>query len=298
MPGTPLIELDGVSAGGNVNGFQLQADGCVIRGFAINRFGTGGAANSLGGAGIVIQSASNIIEANFIGTDPTGTLARPNRSDGLWIDRPSNRIGGTTAAARNVISGNGRFGVLLSGSGPASTTIQGNHIGLDASGTASLGNLSGGVVVNSANNFIGGDVSGAGNVISGNTGRGVWLDGVLATGNIVAGNLIGTNRQGTQIVGNSIDGVHVSGAAGNRIGGELAASQNVISGNGRMGVLIDGANASLNTIAGNAIGTDVSGALDLGNSFDGVNVRAPNNTIGGLLRRPPTPSRGTTAPGS
>ena len=123
-----------------------------------------------------------------------------------------------------------------------------------------LGNLGGGIVVNSANNTIGGDVAGAGNVISGNTGRGVWLDGVLAGSNNVAGNLIGTNRSGTAVLGNSIDGVQIGGAAGNRIGGEVAASRNIISGNGRMGVLIDGANASANTIAGNFIGTDVSGA--------------------------------------
>ena len=40
-----------------------------------------------------------------------------------------------------------------------------------------------------------------------------------------------------------------------------------------MGVLIDGAGASLNTIAGNYIGTDAPGSLDLGNGFDGVNIR-------------------------
>jgi uncharacterized repeat protein (TIGR01451 family) len=279
--GTPLIELDGTDAGGNGNGLWISADGCVIRGLAINRFGAGGVANGTGGAGIVLQSANGIIEANFIGTDPTGTLPRPNRTEGVWIASSGNRIGGTTAAARNVISGNGRIGVLLGGSGTGSTTIQGNYIGLDVTGTANLGNGGDGIVVNSASNVIGGDVAGAGNVISSNIGRGIWLDGELASGNVVAGNLIGTNRQGSQGLGNSVDGVHVSRGSNNRIGGELAASRNIISGNGRMGVLIDGAGASLNTVAGNYIGTDGTGLSRIGNGFDGVSIRVAGNTVGG-----------------
>ena len=71
------------------------------------------------------------------GTDTTGTVARGNREDGLWIDRPGNRIGGITEAAPNVISGNGRYGILLSGTTPTSTVIEGNRIGTDVSGSAS-----------------------------------------------------------------------------------------------------------------------------------------------------------------
>ena len=64
----------------------------------INRFGFD--AISLEGNG------GNVVEGNFIGTDPTGTLARPNGSGGIRVFSSGNRIGGLTAAARNVISGN------------------------------------------------------------------------------------------------------------------------------------------------------------------------------------------------
>jgi hypothetical protein len=57
------------------------------------------------------------------------------------------------------------FRIVLFGPA-ASTTIQGNIIGLDVTGTARLGNCQPGHYVESANNVIGGDVAAAGNVNS------------------------------------------------------------------------------------------------------------------------------------
>ena len=56
----------------------------------------------------------------------------------------------------------------------------------------------------------------------------------------------------------------------------------MISGNGYDGVqIVDGSN--FNVVAGNKIGTDVSGTVALGNSSSGVEVDAgcTGNTIGG-----------------
>ncbi|HEU4891732.1 MAG TPA: FG-GAP-like repeat-containing protein [Vicinamibacterales bacterium] len=283
--GNPVIELDGVNAGATANGLWLTANGSAIRGLVINRFGTNGTLNDGGGAGIVIQSSGNSIQTNFIGTDITGTQPRPNRMDGLWIDRSGNIIGGgLSGAGRNVISGNGRYGILLTGASASGNTVQNNYIGVDASGTLPLGNSADGILIESANNSIGdGAVLSSGNVISGNLGNGLVLSGTGATNDSVNANLIGTNRFGTGVIPNLGDGIRISGAPGNRIGGFTAATRNVIAGNGRSGVFIDGNGATGNLIAGSSIGTDASGNLPLGNGVDGITVNnGPNTTIGGI----------------
>ena len=179
--GAPLIELDGTSAGANSNGLWLGADGSLIRGLVINRFGTSGMEGSDGGGGILIQSANNIIEGNYIGTDATGTVARPNRSDGVLIDHGGNRIGGTLPSSRNVISGNGRIGVWIDGRGrpgdiPSSNRLEGNYIGTDVTGTLDLGNVLDGVnIISGANNTVGGTDPAAANIISGNGRHGVVI---------------------------------------------------------------------------------------------------------------------------
>src|SRR5262245_1678065 len=108
----------------------------------------------------------------YIGTNPSGTKAIAHGSYGIRIlDCTNDLIGGTTAAARNVISGNGRG--LSVEFGASSNTIQGNYIGLNATGTAKLPNNGAGVQLDAPNNLIGGAVAGAGNVISGNTSNGI-----------------------------------------------------------------------------------------------------------------------------
>ncbi len=100
--GSPLIELNGIGA--NSVGLFIAANNCRIKGLVINRFGEG----------IVIADSSNIvIEGNFIGTDPTGTIARPQGVDGIRIFGASqnNLIGGLNAASRNILSGNGGVGI-------------------------------------------------------------------------------------------------------------------------------------------------------------------------------------------
>ena len=82
-------------------------------------------------------------------------------------------MGGTTTAARNIISGNQLDGVLLN-LGAGYNTVDGDFIGTNLAGNASLANSGNGVKVLGSSNTVGGTTAAAGNVISGNL-----LDGVL-----------------------------------------------------------------------------------------------------------------------
>ncbi len=268
--GTPLIELNGTSAGATSNGLFITASNSSVRGLVINRFGTGGAAGALGGAGIVIQlGGTNILQSNYLGTDPTGTIALPNRSDGIFLDRsPSNAIGGGGVGA-NVISGNTRNGITLSLAATTGNLLLGNFIGTDPSGNTAVGNGDGVAIFDAPANLVG--VAGR-NVISGNRLSGITISGVDAHSNIVANNLIGANAAGSAALPNGTAGVIVtSSASDNFIGAVGGVNANIIAFNAQSGVrVITGIN---NSIRGNAIFQNGQLGIDLG--IAGV---TPNDT--------------------
>jgi parallel beta-helix repeat protein len=115
------------------------------------------------------------------------------------IDSPNTLVGGTTATARNVISGNRKDGLVLSGSSATGNVVQGNLIGTQADGTSPLGNKGNGVrITNSAsNNTIGGAADGAGNTIVKNgTALDLKKHGIVVesgTGNAIRRNKIYNN---------------------------------------------------------------------------------------------------------
>src|SRR5262249_12427409 len=127
--GHPVIELNGGLAAAGANGLTIFADDCTVRGLVINGFaGTGTDLNGIG-IGLGPGSSNNGIEGNFLGTDVSGTEARPNFFGVLVVEGSANRIGGPTAAARDVISGNLSSAVVfLEGTG---NVVQGNLIGTD-----------------------------------------------------------------------------------------------------------------------------------------------------------------------
>ena len=276
-----------------------QAHGVLIAGAATNvRVGgtLGSARNLISGnavAGVAILGAltkSNRVLGNFIGTNALGNADLGNALDGVLISGGSdlNVIGGTAAGSANVISGNNSSGVEISDPGTIGNLVQGNLIGTDTSGTVDLGNTLHGVRISAraAGNTVGGTVAGARNLISGNDGIGVVITDTGTTGNKVQGNLIGTNLAGTADLGNSDDGALIAnGAAGNTVGGTVAAARNIISGNDGDGVRLVGAGTTANLVQGNFIGTNAAGAAALGNSGHGVLIQAGafNNTIGGIV---------------
>ncbi len=108
------------------------------------------------------------------------------------------------------------------------------------------------------------------------------IDG--SSSNVVAGDYIGTDSTGAARLGNAIDGVLiVNGASGNLVGGTTASAHDIISANGIDGVEIDGTGTSANVVAGDDIGTDLTGAKALGNTDAGVylSAGASSNTVGG-----------------
>ena len=225
-------------------------------------------------------SANNVVQGNFIGTNATGTLALGNSNGGVVVSStvgapsPStdNIIGGTSAGARNVISGNTSNGVGLAGAND--TIVQGNYIGVTADGATALGNSDDGIDISSGSgNVVGGTAAGAGNLISGNLNPGVDL-GSGATGTQIEGNLIGTNAAGTAALGNG-QGIRIQNAGNTDIGGTTAAERNVIaaSTNGS-GVFVSGAGATAVTVQGNYIGTNAAGTAALGNKSSGVSVNS------------------------
>ena len=227
------------------------------------------------GDGISIDSTGNRVQGNYIGTNASGTVALPNRR-GVYVTEADNVIGGATAGARNVLSGNSTDGVEVGGTA-SGVLVQGNYIGTNAVGDAALGNGEFGVTVGAAGVTIGGTSPGARNVISGS-----GLDGVaLSRGAIVQGNYIGTNAVGDAALPNQRNGVLVStNTSGTLIGGTTTSARNVISGNDAEGVRMFGTGSA---VQGNYIGTNAAGTGALGNGEEGVYISfgGSDNTVGG-----------------
>ena len=164
--GAPVVELVGTSTTPPDHALVITSGGSTIRGLAIGGFATA----------IVINGGTtgNVIAGDYIGTDASGEVARRNATGVSISHLSNNRIGGTSAADRNVISGNGD-GVFTSVQ-TINNVVQGNYIGTDASGTLPLGNYNGIVFLSGFNtNLVGGSSEGAGNVIAGNNNDGIEL---------------------------------------------------------------------------------------------------------------------------
>jgi hypothetical protein len=253
-----------------------------------------GARNVISGNGTGIQIGASdqiLIAGNYIGTDTTGAQAIGNRNHGIKFDTVTNSvIGGSTAAARNIISGTQQGEGIGLGQGSTGDIIQGNYIGTDVTGNLGLGNQSGisgllGGNATPANNKIGGSAPGEGNVISGNKILGINLSS--DSGNhVIQGNFIGTNATGTSALPNGDAATKTGGGIGiitssnNLIGGTVPGARNVISGNANYGILLNFATSEV--IQGNFIGVDVNGAA-LGNTARGIQVVNSSHdcTIGG-----------------
>jgi titin len=227
------------------------------------------------------SSTSTIVQGNFIGTDVTGTHAVGNLSNngGLELQGDTNDIiGGTTSAARNLISGNRGNGITLSNLG-SNILIEGNYIGTDITGTMALGNFFGLQMDFQANTMIGGASSGAGNLISGN--RATAIGSAFGQGTVVQGNIIGTDVTGTQALGNG-GSLFIQSEDRDLIGGAQAGAGNLISANQGDGISLERVTG---LVQGNTIGTDITGTRPLGNSGNGIALLQVNGfsglTIGG-----------------
>ena len=175
-------DLTGTIRVGNVyNAIISESSNNRIGGTAV------GARNVFAGHGnpavaLVAGANNNVVQGNLFGTNVSGTVRLGNTQDGIIITFGARdaTIGGTTTAARNIISGSGFSGIAIVGTGADSTQghrILGNYIGTNITGTADFGSSLAGIYVkDSPKNIIGGSAPGAGNIISGNDDHGVFLD--------------------------------------------------------------------------------------------------------------------------
>jgi CSLREA domain-containing protein len=275
------IHLGGAGTPSQTSGLDLEADQNTIRGLSITEFSY---------AGILVGAGSgNTITGNFIGVEPIplpwkgnclGIRIMPTVNPALppgEIPRPpaGTVIGGTDPGSRNVISGNGVSAMCgwTGGAGIDMTfgisgsIVEGNFIGVDASGAGAIANFHGVMLVGGDSaNRIGGVVPGAGNVISGNENVGVGLS-FYCTNNTIQGNFIGTTADGRDPLPNHM-GIWTYFSEGNLIGGTTLRTGNVIAYNPGEGVLVGAAPTDTvsthETIVGNSIHDNGILGIDLG----------------------------------
>lgn len=300
---TVLISGFNLNAGTDCISISGQASsGTVVRGVVFDQ---------CSGAGLSItNSKNNVIAGDFFGTDSAGNFAAgAGNATGISIsaalgtdDISGNQIGGPNPADRNVISGNTSREMLIGNFGGATAVttgivVQNNYIGMNAAGTTAVtGSQQGirlsdiiGATIGGASGSLGGSCNGVCNLIAGASNSvGIIILGTTATsssGHLVQGNFFGTDVTGTAARpnGNGSADIQISGGGSVTIGGTVAGTGNLISGeiNQGAGITIDSGGAGPVTIQGNFIGTTTTGNALLGNSGPGIYNRASNVTIGG-----------------
>jgi parallel beta-helix repeat protein len=292
ITGSTQNQIEGNYIGTDVNGTADLGNtyyGVVLFGGAqSNTIGgtADGSVNVISGnnsSGVAIRqfnTNNNLVQGNYIGTTADGISHRGNSDHGVYIAEGAkyNTIGGTVAAARNIIGGNELSGVTVENNGTNGNIICGNYIGLNVLGNYRRNTDHGVYVRDGADGtIIGGDTENDRNIISCNNSNGINVgrtNYAETTNTIIKNNYIGTDPTGELDRGNHYYGIFVSAPSSN-----TQIIDNVISGNnGGSGInLKDGPN----TVKGNTIGSDKDQETALPNSSEGIIVDCENNTIGG-----------------
>jgi hypothetical protein len=227
------------------------------------------------------------IQGNRIGTNAAGTAVIENNNDGIDIDEtPRVLVGGATAAARNLISGNGTNGIDVQGHRADDVRIQGNFVGVNATGDAALPNREHGIDLTGdtdgrlENVLIGGPNDGEGNLISGNGSFSTGLDGIHVRGSFtslngsfqytvrtvtIEGNTIGTDVSGSAAIGNGRHGMNISNLE------DVSIVDNLTSGNTDQGLRLTNVDGTA-VVEQNRAGVDVSTTAALPNGTDGMQL--------------------------
>lgn len=305
----PRIQIDGSLIGQPADGLKIRASSCFVTYLSITGFlsafdpDTG---NRIGGNGISLETPVGFARTRFnslfhnsLGVAPDGVTDGGNQATGLLLfDSDFNLI------ENNVMSGNDGAGISVTNGN--NNTIRANKIGVNAAGTEKLPNALG-VFLTGNNNVIGSDSASSGNTISGNgrqrqppyedtcSGIGVYVPplvsldtgALLTNGNNIFGNKIGTNSAGTAPLGNCSQGITTHPLTTTTIGSITEAGRNIVSDNGydaiHCGVydyhnLPEGGFCS---IAGNNIGTDITGTVAMANDSRNVlsGLVAPSGVV-------------------
>jgi hypothetical protein len=285
------LAVDGVTAVPNAGsgiylafGPQSNSIGGVLAGQGNLVSGNGGDGIQFYGSG----TSDNTVQGNYLGTTRTGLspLGNGGVAVSFRFGANSNALGGTTAAARNLLCASADQGIFINFA--SNEVVQGNYIGVGADGATPMGNGVTGpftepgiYVLVGESNLIGGAVPGARNVISANGNDGVQFYGSGTSYNVVQGNYIGTTASGLASLGNGASGLSfLYGPQSNTVGGVSALQGNVMSGNSGVGLFLAGASNII--VQGNDIGVGSDGVTALGNGQQGVLLQsgATTNVVG------------------
>jgi hypothetical protein len=281
-----FIEVNGTANFAASHRSGNGVDSCVFRGIVAN----GSSDNYY----IAFGGSNSIAEGNRLGTNAAGTAVLPNGAFGVTAGFTNNLIGGTTAAARNIISTGEADGINMFSLGSGGINrVQGNFIGTDITGTVALGNRGFGVTTQGENILVGGTTAGAGNVISGTTGSqpffvGAGINPTGGIGVLVQGNRVGTNASGTAALPNARNGIYLTtNGTFDTIGGMVPTARNLISGNGADGLDLNPTGNTTQQVLGNFIGTNAAGDAAIPNGGFGLRLNQvipkviSNNVISG-----------------
>ncbi len=257
--GTLVSANDGygieIRTSGNTIGGTLAGDRNIVSGSGIDGIYLNGA-----------TATGNQILGNYIGVNAAGDGDFGNGQHGIVVEGPDNQIGGVAAGARNVISGNTRSAIFLTGTSAMNNVIRGNYLGTDESGVSSIANDWDGVTIRAGatQDTIGGTTTESRNIIAGNTEDGIYIGDEASDGHVIEGNWIGVNALGNPLA-NGWHGITVDlGADACRIGGSVTGAGNVIASNGMDGVRIMTGSLG-NSILGNSIYSNSELGIDLNN---------------------------------
>lgn len=275
--------------------------------------GNKGSGVQIGAATDQSATTGNIVAGNNIGADVTGLVPLGNGfgsnpgGDGVDLigaDSIENTIGGSTAAAGNLISGNAYDGIYLDDA--SDDTLEFNLVGTDAAenfSNSTLGNTDMGIELDDApmitisSNVVASNLTGGialfypqtandlitNNEIVLNDGDGILFCSCGDGGSAIYGNLIGTNVSGTVNLGNKGYGIDI-GSANNTVGGTATGEANVIAFNTKAGVGLEKLNTDTgNTLSANSIYSNQALGIDLGETgvplqnHSGASQAGPND---------------------
>ena len=233
-----------------------------------------------------------VVSGNIIGLDISGTSTLLNGWEGVHvtIGAANTTIGGTTSGEGNVIVAD--YAPVKLDDGAHHNTVSGNLLGTDITGTSGFGTGTGVSISSGAHtNTIGGTTVGERNVISGNGGRGINIDGTGTDDNQVLGNFIGVDITGVNPLPNPSGGIQIWSSAQDNIIGP----GNIIANNGLEGVRIYGVDTDRNFFTENSIYAHTNYNIALPFTPDGSNEDIIAPTIVSVSLSPLSVS-GTTSP--
>lgn len=300
--GHPAVLLRGAGSAAvqGSGGLRVMRSFSTVRGFALQGFGRALAITPSGGDTEQVR-----LERNWVGIPLPGSSSGHGNIEGIVVAPTGGAsvtrttLGGTALGDGNWVGGNSAGGIIIygrSGNNAANEVSQfnvfGNRVGLDPLSGAALGNGGAGLYIRHAVVALGGLTSERANVIAGGVpgslliqtavgapesipieGVGVYWD--AGGGGNMSGNLIGTRPTGDLARPNASDGVRVARTAGSlSIGGAVAGSANLISGNGGHGIAVinvpSGTVSPGIVIDGNRIGVTLAGSSAMPNQGAGI----------------------------